>query len=166
MSAFGHLRSLAAHVDQYQVPATPVIGRPTLTDRPQSEAVIHRRRIWPERIHRRSSSVMAVSDPKLPSGMPRSIAVAVCSWGKHPRRGRDSEEGLTAHRVAAGRRFGSDVPSIPDAKNIHCRYFLGIGRVRQSNGPSAPLPRMRVSKNCRFELAFSRPCTVTASISQ
>jgi hypothetical protein len=50
--------------------------------------------------------------------------------------------------------------------NIYCRYFFGIGCVRQSNGPSAPLPRMRVSKNCRFEGALSRPCTVAASISQ
>lgn len=38
------------------------VGSANLTDRTQSEAVIHRRRIWPEGIHRRRSSVMAATD--------------------------------------------------------------------------------------------------------
>lgn len=50
--------------------------------------------------------------------------------------------------------------------STHCRYFLGMGCVRQSNGPSDPLPRIRFWKNWRFELAWRRPCTVAASISQ
>lgn len=42
----------------------PSFVRPSLTVRPQSEAVIHRSCIWSEKIHRRSSSAMSASDPK------------------------------------------------------------------------------------------------------
>ena len=41
----------------------PTMGSANLTDRPQSEAVIHRRFVWPEGIYRRGISVMAASDP-------------------------------------------------------------------------------------------------------
>jgi hypothetical protein len=63
-SAFDHLRSLAVPVGPMTGVRRPMsFARPALTDRTQSEAVIQRRCIWPGRIHRRSSSVMAASDP-------------------------------------------------------------------------------------------------------
>ena len=42
----------------------PSLGGPNLTGSTQSEAVIHRRCVWPERGYRRRSSVMTASAPK------------------------------------------------------------------------------------------------------
>jgi hypothetical protein len=70
-----------------------------------------------------------------------------------------SADAPVAHRPTGPAPTGPRSSSSPEDKRlvtrqIYCRYFLGIGCVRQSNGPSAPLPRMRVSKNSRFELAL------------
>lgn len=49
---------------------------------------------------------------------------------------------------------------------LYSRYFFGSGCVRQANGPSLPVPRIRDSWYWRFELALRRPCTVALSIVQ
>ena len=73
-------------------------------------------------------------------------------------------EGMSKEMASPQRRRGDTRGTCHH--RAYRRYFLGIGCVRQSNGPSLPLPRMRDSKKSRFVPAAIRPCTVALSIEQ
>jgi hypothetical protein len=64
----------------------PTLGSANPTDRLQSEAVIHRHCIWPERIHRRTSSVMPASAPRQPSPLRKQTCPVPITAAREHRR--------------------------------------------------------------------------------